>query len=818
MVTRTAYANLKLNKSRNIISGISIFLTTLLLITVFSVGYGLISIQFKAIDKIYPSYHAIVRNLTYKEFESLEQHADLEKTGMRIDVGKVYQDEYNIMMLYMDNTAIAMEKLKLEQGAYPEKENEIVVSKGILDALHMDGKIGDKISIPYQIMEEDGLSRAVTKEFVISGILPTRKENQSQKIYACMISKKFAMNSMPLDKLICRATVRLKNQGHMNTDEIEIGIKSITKEFDISEQNIFFNSEYLMANYVDPAVYTGVIIIALVIVFAGVITIYGIYFVSMIHKVQEFGKLKAIGATKRQIRQIVLREGMLVAFIAIPLGVLIGYFLSRGVFYLFQNFGDYNEVSKTVSQMIRNHEVSITNLWIIMLSIVVSLMTVYISLILPMRKASKISPVEAIRFSGDNLERKKIRKGYDKVTLIGLTISNLTRNRKRTCITILTLSMTALLYIVISTILTCADPVVLAQEELAGDYEISVDSWSGDKMHPERDWKVIQQKNPLGEELRNTIINIDGVNRIQTKERLSGISSDYEEDGKPLNISISGIDETYKKKIEKGIIRGNVTYEELLKGNKIIVSKRFLYWYPEVEIGAQLHLTLYDGDKEIAKTYEIAAIGEYDQSLLPDDFLLPSSVIDNLCDNNMTYSYDIWVDQSKKVKINDELVNLIKDKENLEMKSLDEVYEMWKNTLSITSQAIYGFMLLLAGIGIMNLVNTMINSIYIRRKELGILQAVGMSKKQLNKMLLLEGMFYTIGTLILSLGVGSILSYQVFLYAKEKHMLNITTYHYPINQVLVLIAVITVIQILLTLIISHNIRKQSLVDRIRFSE
>lgn len=89
------------------------------------------------------------------------------------------------------------------------------------------------------------------------------------------------------------------------------------------------NREYLAANYTDPSFVKGMIVVIVMVVLAGILTIYSIYYVSMIPKVQEYGKLKAIGSTKRQIRQMVFREGMLVTALALPVGLLISSFLSR---------------------------------------------------------------------------------------------------------------------------------------------------------------------------------------------------------------------------------------------------------------------------------------------------------------------------------------------------------------------------------------------------------------------------------------------------------------------------------------------------------
>lgn len=118
----------------------------------------------------------------------------------------------------------------------------------------------------------------------------------------------------------------------------------------------------------------------------------------------------------------------------------------------------------------------------------------------------------------------------------------------------------------------------------------------------------------------------------------------------------------------------------------------------------------------------------------------------------------------------------------------------------------------------MNLVNTMINSVHVRKKELGMMQAIGMSDSQLRQMLLIEGMFYTVGTLAVTIGIGSILGYAAFLWAKEAQILRIREFSYPWETALIVVAVLIVVQLFLAAMISRSVKKESMIDRIRFHE
>ena len=130
----------------------------------------------------------------------------------------------------------------------------------------------------------------------------------------------------------------------------------------------------------------------------------------------------------------------------------------------------------------------------------------------------------------------------------------------------------------------------------------------------------------------------------------------------------------------------------------------------------------------------------------------------------------------------------------------------------------YGMLLIFGLIGILNLINTMINSVYVRRRELGMLQAIGMSERQTVNMLQMEGLFYTMGTLALSLGLGSLLGYGAFLWSKKTGIFSIMNYRYPVVPALVLAAAVLTVQLLVTYLVNQSFRKQSLIDRIRFAE
>jgi len=820
MVNSTALANLRQNKGKNILTGIAIFLTAILIFTIPALGIGVADLQMSAVNKIYPTYHAMFRNVDAQTAEELSYRAEIDSLGLRQDAAQIIIPKGSAPMIYMDETALLLGKMELENGAFPKSGNEIAVSQNLLKLLGLTAQPGDTISLSYQPLENGGLGYEKSKDFVVSGILPSSKEQEENGMYSALVSKEFMESEQPEPSRKYYAMFRISGADSMDKYEIEDACRKLAASMGIPDGSLSENSAYLTANYIDPALFSGIAGILLVVVLAGIMTIYSIYYVSMIYKVQEFGKLKALGATKRQIRQIVFREGILTACLAIPAGLLFGSLLSQlSMQYLLSSFSSDELLGIVMTQLLHDHEVIILKPWIYFMASAVTLLTVSLSMLRPMKISSRISPVEAMRYDGGLKTNRKIRKGHTDISLISLTCANLSRNKKRSAITIATLGITGILFMTVSAVLTCSDPAEITKDAMPEEYLISVDSRRNDKMHPEQEWSAICQNNPLNDGFEGELYKIPGVESITKQGMLNVELPDLKDGEQSWRSSITGIPEGSSALLESSIVDGSCTYGELEKGDKIIISKRMLHWAPKLKPGDKIRMLIENGRNTIEKTFVIAAIADMPRGIdHGSSFVLPQNVIASMTDYNMDYYWSVSADTDQLKSIDPQIRSLINEEDFLEIKSYEEELAYNHTTTSFLSQVCYAFMGILGVVGIMNLINTMINSIYVRRRELGIMQAIGMSEKQMVRLLQMEGLFYTAGTLIVSLGIGSIFGYLAFLYAKDTSMFGIISYHYPVTQSLILAAVITVIQLLLTYLITRYFRRQSMIERIRFSE
>lgn len=818
MTTRVAYCNMRHYKSKNILIGIAIILTTLLLFVIPSIGKDMVEVNFAVINKIYPTWHALYRNVDESTVMKLAAHHDVKTYGLRSDAGYMNLEDATVSMMYMDRTGMELYKVKLKEGQLPQKENDIVVSKGILEALGQNGKIGDTITVPYQILKDDGLDYTKEKDFRICGFLADNESSKEQKQYTSLVSEAFLKAEIPVEQVKYRFLLQVNGQKGNTTADYTETIQNIARQFGISEDDMNINKEYLAANYVDPVTIPVIVGIMLIVVLAGIITIYSVYYVSMNQRVREFGKLKAIGATKRQLRQIVLREGMGVALFAIPIGLLIGTVAVKVVLLQFvEHAKDSNVLITEAYKVVAKGEVQLYYWWIYLLAIAVTLCTVYLSLMKPMRMAAKVSEIEAMRYQGGSKRQKSSRKGYQFLNIGRLTKRNLAENKKKSTITIVSMAVTGIFVMMVATVLSCANPMESAKSSIVGQYEISPIVESGNKEHPEYEWAEVQKNNPLNEGLKQQIEELDGVERVDVFTALKVSGGPFEE--KIGTEFINGVPEEYAEELKKGITEGNVTYEELKSGDKVILDRALLHWYPDIKVGDKLKLNIHDGDNTFQKEIEVAAIGEYGSGLTNYNCLIMAKEgAEKLTINNSSSYFQVIADKDYDEALEASLQAIVDGSGRLQMRTWKNEYDTWENAIQMTRGACYAFIIILAAISIMNLINTMINSVHVRKKELGMMQAIGMSDRQLMKMLQLEGIFYTVGTLIISIGVGSLAGYPLFLYAKRTGMFDISTYHYPVTAAIIIILTLFVIQMLLAIFIAKSVRKDSLIERIRFSE
>lgn len=791
-LTNLVKGNLKSSKAKSVLICITIMLTTTLLTSVGIICNNWLKTNKAATIEYSGSFEGIYKRVNKDKLDIIKNNASIDQYGIYKAIGTSQYEDSNLGLIYADNTIKNMANIKFEDGTMPEKENEIAIESGYLNLLNNGAKIGDKIKLSYESLSTGEIKE---KEFILSGILQTSDISKAQKSYSAIISKSYFVSEEVDENTKYNVYINIVKPKKLTADEVKESILSIAKNMGIEEYDVRINTDYINASNPDPQVIAGGIIVALIIILSSMLVIYSIFYVSVINKVHEYGKLRAVGATKRQIRKIILREGFILSCISIPLGIAIGYLIGQVVILKALKMDRYG--------------VGGMNIFIAIGVAVITVISVLLSLLKPMKMACNISPVEAMRYDGNDSKQKK-RKGYEEINLKKITFANLSRNKKRTVITLLSLSLSGILFIVASTIMNCMNPENMAKDHSLGDITVYLDNydWNEDGSNNLYD---IQANNPLGKEMCERLENIPGVKKINM-EKSAWASIDIGAGEKNLE-DIQGFDKEFYDELSEHLVEGEINKEALESGEGLIYTHPSYAKEIGIKVGSTQVITIYDGKDSYKKEFTVLALVDIGGASIR----IPESVMDSLIKTDTTIRVGLEVKKDMLKSVEEEIKNITDNDEYLSYGTLEDSIETYKKSMAITSVLIYSLVIIIGVIGLMNLINTMITSIITRKRELGILQAIGLSDKQLVKMLQIEGLFYTVGTLLITLTLGNILGYIAVIIFRNTGA-SYAIYDYPLTQTIIMIVAITLVQILITYMVTNNFKKDSLVDRIRYSE
>ncbi|AUA39115.1 ABC transporter permease [Clostridioides difficile] len=791
--TKIAKSNLKQNKSKSILIIITIILSTLMLssIGIYIVDAG--AYQKENTIKYSGNYQGILANVDEKQADILSNHADVELTGEMNGVGvEKLEDDSNISLAYMNEDALKLNSFELIKGKLPTKENEIVLDSGALKALGYKNKdLGEKIKISYNDYKND---KKIEKEFVISGILKTSEISEAGKYYYAIISELYMRNTRDMSQEDFNIYVKFNDKSNLSIEQAKEKLDKIANDIGLDTINTAVNENYINALKPDMETIMGGGFVGLVIVLSSILVIYNIFYISIVTKVQEFGKLRAIGATKKQIKNIVFKEGFILAGIAIPIGIILGYVLANIIIKSFMDI-----------------DVKSSRLPVILSVVVISFISVVLSLLKPMKVASKVSIVDAVRYTGNKISNKSKRKGYKNINLKRLSHANLERNKKRTYMTLASLILSGTIFITVSTALESFDAEKMAREHFPYDIEVRLSGYemNSDK-NPKNNLNILQMDNPLSKDFFNQIKNMEGIKRIESARSVKIGMEDYDVEFK--YDLLQSINENDVKSLNKNLIDGKINLERLQTGDEIVITHVDTAKEMGVKAGDKIRLTLYDGDKKIKKEFKVQAI-----AMGVPSFGIGKDFIDRTLKYDSTSSLGIYTEEGKYQEIKDSIKKIAKNNGFLETDFIDSRIESNKAVISFIKIMGYTLTGIIGVIGFMNLVNTMITSIVTRKKELGMLQAIGLTNKQLVKMLNSEAMYYTSGMMIGSILFGGILGYIAVIFLK-KTGLSYATYSLPIVPILLMIVCILIAQFITTYLIGRSFNKESLIDRVRYSE
>lgn len=799
MIYHLAISRLKYNKGRSILTIVAIALMTTLLMSIGSSALTVIRHQQLEIEENARNYHAAFKGSTADQVFILENHTDVESLSTRENVASIELPKLNAFLNFDSLRKGSIDQIQLADGKMPVEADEIAGPPALFERLGVMPEIGQKFQIPLRIQG----GRVENFDFTITGILEQTdisklNVNETRLVYGAFISEKFVEQHISPEDRTYTAYIRIANEKEYSKDEIETIVTEIAEDIGLNKSDVSFNEEYL-TYMTNPGTQERNVMIGLglLVVFLGGMVIYSIYYVSVISNIQEMGKLKALGATKKQIRRLLFTESLAQSLIGIPCGILLGYLATIFLFKVVILSGS------TLEDTFWHWRAAIC-------VVAVVLLTVGISIRKPLKMATAISPVEAMRYQ-EPAGKQKRKKSFRTLSVSKLSYANLQRNKRRTVVTILALGCSGIMFLAVANIANNMTAENYARMLMPkGDFEISLSYAVDDREYPENNLNRIQLQNPLNDDLKMQIMSLDGVERIDEKHTVLAETENVVLETQ--RIEVGGISENDLSSLNKSLKRGTLDYDKLVRSNGMIFTWDILFEQYGFEIGDTIQLVLYDGNREIPFTGTLMA----STNSSDDTFLIADEVLQQLItETNPASAIYITVQPEKFESVKMQIDALQQENANFMFKAYDEELGIAKQLIRTIQYTIYGLLIVIGIIGYISLINTMITSILVRKKELGILQAIGLSDKQLRQMIHREGMFFTFGTLALSLTIGNGLGYLLIRIIISTQILTIYQYEFPIIQTLVLIVAVAIGQIAITVFVNRYIHKQTLVERMR---
>ncbi|AGX42997.1 FtsX-like permease family protein [Clostridium saccharobutylicum] len=817
IIRKLTIKTLKANKLRNIFAFIAIALTTLLFISIFTIGTGIInSLEHENMRQSGSSAHAIFKYLNEDDLDRIKVHPLIKEFGYSIMVG----NEENSKLL-KHNAEIRYETDKMAQmtfcypttGKMPQEENEIVTSTKVLDLLGVLHEIGQKLKIEYNIQGEKR-----SKEFVLSGFYESEEASNLSMI---LVSKSF------VDKEL--ANIDLKNSKFTSQDTgvIDLDVMfesnfSIQEHLDTilndcvysinqgAENNIeaHINLAYMSTNF-NKDLTVPMIEAILLIILTGYLIIYNIFQISVVKDIRLYGLLKTIGTTPKQIRKIIINQAFLFSFIGIPIGLILGFLIGNILLPIIMS-----------AMSIKKYYISFYSIIFIGASIF-SLITVYISCKIPGEIAASVSPVEAARYNEVKVKsKKKIKKSSQGINVYNMAFCNILRNKKKTIIVIISMSLSLVLLNSVYTFIKSFDMDKYLSRFIISDFIVGNSNYFNDQ-------KVFKNESDIvSEDLINAINNLDYIKdggKVYFNLGDDKVLFNYYQ----RTAQVYGLDDFPMSQLK--VVEGNIDLEKL-KSGKYILENVYTDDFGNYEmksapfdVGQKVTLNL---ENSTNKEYEIMAKVEMKDNMTvryaafdteegyATRMILPSNEFCNIVKKPLPMIYMFNVNKNNLDETEKFIKNYIN---NIECNMNYESKKVYINEFKGVQNMILlvgGILSIIIGfIGILNFINAILTSIISRQIEFAILQSIGMTTKQLKNMLKFEGIFYAVATILVSLAISSIVSITIV-----HHIISdswFCKYNFTILPILITVPILLILGVMVPSISYKATSRKSIVERLR---
>lgn len=842
ILNRLTIKNLRLNKKRTIVTIIGIILSTALM-----VGIGLLFSSFQDLmirDTIGYSgkYEAKYNDVDLIKLNDIKNKNFTYFYEKPIGFSKIESsNEYKPYMYITSVNRKYFDELKLIEGDIPKNENEIVISNHVITNGGLDYKVGDIVTFTYGSRNIDGNITLANSELV-DGEFLTNKGTHTYKIVGIVDRSNFESYSA---SGYTAFTVDVNSDnGNVNLYVMFNKNKNIIKQSEELAKELNYNGDInynstLLALYGESTYGNvmssmgGMMIIMLSLVSIGcIIVIYNSFAISVMERKKEFGLLSSIGATKRQLSHTVFFEAVVVGVIGIILGIL-GAYIGIGCVILI--------INNLISDMLEYKLHLVTNPLFIIIPVIFMIIVIGVSAFIPSRRASKVSPIEAIRQNDDiKINKKKIRTSKLVLKLFGIegeiALKNIKRNKKKYRVTIVSLFISIVLFISFSSYMNYTlNTASSVMGEVPYDYQISYFG-NGNNMEALDKINEIVKSSDVKEYVSYSVGNLSIIgDYTYSNEYLDFYKSAYGDDGiKALNnlkyqsIYILVLDDNSYNKYKNliGLDKDSVILLNRFKGVSYGNNKRVNYDIPVINSGdINIKICNFDDDEENVDTTKYCnknidnifvtnkSFDLIEEFSYMDDFklIVNKKLYDSISDGGADFTqFNIISDNTNNI---DKLTKELDKYNNVNYINIKESMKQTNNLILVVKILMYGFISLVTLIGVTSVFNTISTSMALRKREFAVLRSIGLTRGGFNKMLFFESLFFGMKSLIFALPVS--IGVTILIHYSLADMVSISTIIIPWKAIIISIVSVFIIVLLTMMYSSSKIKKHNIIEQIR---
>ena len=778
---KLAKKSLQSEKRRNLMVVIAVALAAFLICFTGIVSTSLTQMQR---NQVVDTYEAVWLGVEENDIETLKGLPEFERVGGYYMLGEELSEQgYHASYVYNDAEMmeIGRDQMKLLEGNLPQKANEVVVSEYFLSTYGNNAKIGDTVTLDTESFHGD---------YVVTGIMDSVNEKEANTC-AIILSKAALTEWKGFDPAGYRAYVHFKNSDQLGEELITSYCREIAEEYQLPNPSM--NNKYFAyaSKSFDFLPIFGVIVIVLI---GGYIVIQSIFRISINDKIRSYGQLRTIGATPKQIKRIVKREGRKLGSIGILIGTVLGVCCG---FLLFSK--GFNAVSYAV---------------MVSLTLISGWIMVSISIRKPVKIAAGISPIEAVRFTPVQKDIRSRKKNI-KLNPVSMGIANFKRDRKKTISIVASLSIGGILLMVVSSIVLVRSPEQIARLYFPdSDYKIYLEDLSEE---------MLVKGNPLNEELKQEVLSVDGVTDIIVARQSlhTSIKTDANQNS---GICDTLTDQNYAM-VEAALTEGTMPTDS----HSIVIHDQIVAYFEDMGVGSTVEFSSIDGKQSIPVTIS----GVFSTSKMPvifghgrahtdgSVFFAPKDLFYELYPEITTfdYSWSIVSNPKKAETVKAELKNIVAEHSNLALDEIDTAIaaEKSQNSAAFGSMQVLSWLVFL--FGVINLINTTLSNQMSRKQENSVLRSIGLTQKQLCKMNICEGLCYaffaTLAILIVGFPISIVASREISIATFGG---NVVPYKFPVLEMGLFILVLFGMELILSVWTIRRQKKQSLIEQMRAME